>query len=257
VQPASAVVRRPSLVLLPQKVSSHLQSADAPTLTPPQPMSQRTPHTGVSTQTIRHVETAEIADVPRKTAWRGALVFSALVFVIGLVVVLALIASRGGAGQPTPTAVIVAPTVTVGEVIPTNAPVTAETAPTAIPFDVQAVPTSTARYALLISWNADNSLFVTNLTLEPFPLAPLSLSDENSIVNAAEWGLEQLQNGECVSVWRVSGNFQSPDVLCTQVGTRVPRDDARVFWSEAFNVYYADTLVATCEQNDCLVRLTG
>ena len=254
-RPASEVVRRPSLVLLPQKVHSYLQVPDGPTLTPAQPASLSTPSAGVSSETVQHPRSPEPAAAPRKTAWRGALVFSALLFIIGLVVVLALIATRGGAVQPTPTSVIVVPPATVGEVIPTSAPVTPITAPTAIPFEVEAVPTNMARYALLISWNGDNSLFVTNLTLEPFPLAPLRLSDESSVVNAAEWGSEQLQNSECVSVWRVTGDFQAPDVLCTVVGARVPRDDARVFWDEPFNVYYADVLVATCEQNDCLVRL--
>lgn len=249
VRPDSQVVRRPSLVLLPQKVHSYLEAPEQPTLTPPQPLSVSTPQTGVSTQTVKH------QDEPRKNAWRGALVFSALLFVIGLVVVLALIASRGGAAQPTPTVMSVVPSATAGEVIPTNAPVTPDIAPTAIPFEVQAAPTSSARYALLISWRDDQSLFVTNLTLEPFPLAPLRLGDGIAVVNGTEWGVEQLQNGECVSVWRVSGNFQSPDVLCTLAGVRVPRDDARVFWNGAFNVYYNDVLVATCEQNDCLVRV--
>lgn len=260
-QPASEVVRRPSLVLLPQKVHTYAQAAaEPPPNTPVQHMSASTPAAGVSTQTVAHPRSTDFAAMPPKTAWRGALVFSAIVFIIGLAVLLALIASRGGAPQPTPTldsALVDVPSATPGEVLPTSIAATAITAPTAIPFEVASVvPTGAARYALLISRQGDNSLLVMNLTLDPFPLTPLRLGTENGMVSGSEWGVEQLENGTCVSVWRGSGNYQSPDVLCTVVGTRLPREGVQVFWGGAFSVYYNDVLVATCEQDDCLVRIS-
>ncbi|MCI0352408.1 MAG: serine/threonine protein kinase, partial [Acidobacteriales bacterium] len=262
----SNVVRRPSLVLLPQKVQSHLQTAeDAPANTPAVKTTATTPPAEVPTRTAQNVpHTTEIAGTAQpKSAWRGALVFSALVFIIGLVVVLALIASRGGNTAPTPTEqaeVAVVPSETSVEITPTSVMEITEVAapttlPTEVPVEVVPVPTYTARYALLISRQGDNSLFVMNLTLDPFPLAPLRLGTDNASVSGSEWGLEQLGNGTCVTVWRTSGNFLSPDVLCAVVGTHVPRDEAQVFWGGAFGVYYNDVLVATCDQTNCLVRI--
>jgi hypothetical protein len=258
-RPVSEVVRRPSLVLLPQKVHSYLEAVEhAPSKTPSQLAHMSTPYAGAASETMQHRHLPDRADPPRKNAWRGALVFSALVFVIGLAVVLALIASRGGtptdATEDSP--FIAVPSATAGVIVPTIQAVTAIPVPTSVPFEVGAIPTSAARYALLISWNGDNSLFVTNLSLEPFPLTPLRLGEGSAVVNGTEWNAPQLENSACVSVWRITGNFQSPDVLCAVIGAHVPREDARVFWIQPFNVYYNDRLAATCDQNDCLVRVS-
>jgi serine/threonine protein kinase len=259
-RPTSDVVRRPSLVLLPQKVHTYLPPTAGATSNPPgQAANTSTPVAARASQTLTHPRSTDIAAAPRKTAWRGALVFSVVVFIIGLVIMLALIASRGGAAQQTPTSesvIVDLSSATVAEVIPTSAPASPVTAPTVISFAIASVSAGNARYALLISRNGDNSLFVTNLTLESFPLAPLRLGDGSATVSGTEWGVEQLENGTCVTVWHVPGDFLSPDVLCTVVGTHVPRDDARVFWGEAFNVYYNDMLVGTCDQDDCLVRIS-
>lgn len=263
--PVRGMVRRPSLVLLPQRVHTYLeQTAESTLQEPVSAMVTTTPAGEIPTQTApTHGLSADAVSTTRtKSPWRGALVFSAIVFVIGLGVVLALSASRGNGAVPTPTAAneaAVAPIMN-SSVAPTNiAEVTQMAAPTllptAAPAEIAAIPAYTARYALLISRHGDNSLYVMNLTLDPFPLAPLRLGTENTAIAGSEWGVEQLENGTCISVWRASGDFLPPDARCTVIGMRIPRDGAQVFWGTAFGVYYNDVLVAICEEDNCLVRI--
>jgi serine/threonine protein kinase len=263
---ASDVVRRPSLILLPQKVHAHLQTTqDAPPGPTPTKNAGTTPVAQVTTQTAQqYVSEARLTDdtPPPKSVWRGALVFSAIVFIIGLVGVLALIASRGnGGGTPTATAqsqVVVLPSATTAEVTSTHTQITVPTSqPTITPVEAAVLPTTTARYALLLSRNGDNSLYVMNMALEPFPLIPLRIGTESNMISGSAWGVETLENGACVSVWRTSGNYMSPDALCNVVGMRLLHDGAQAFWGSPFNVYYNDVLVATCETDNCLVQIPG
>ena len=265
--PVSRVVRRPSLVLLPQRVHTYLEQTAESTLNEPVSRTATTAPIGeIPTQTAptHGLSSEALPTTGTKSPWRGALVFSAIIFVLGLGIVLALSASRGNVAVPTPTAadeVAVVPTVT-SNIVSTNSAEVIVTQmagptllPTAAPVEIAAIPTYTARYALLISRHGDNSLYVMNLTLDPFPVAPLRLGTENTAIAGSEWGVEHLDNGNCISVWRASGDFLPPDALCTVIGMRVPRDGAQVFWGAAFGVYYNDVLVAMCEQENCLVRI--
>jgi hypothetical protein len=146
--------------------------------------------------------------------------------IIGLTVLLG-----GGAPPPTPTAL-------------------------ASSGDLQsAVGTSSPAFALLITKQGEDSLFVVNLSLDPFPLALLRVGDGEGAIRGENWGIATLGNGECVSTWNNSGTMQTPSVICTDVGARVFRDTANVFWRSPFNVYYGDVLVSTCDTAACVVRI--
>lgn len=132
---------------------------------------------------------------------------------------------------------------------PTRTPINTS-APTATP--TTAPPT----YNLLIAKRDDDSLFVVNLAAEAFPLEPLRLGDGAGAIDGAEWGIAALEQDDCVTAWKDSGNPRPPRGLkCNQVGERLTRDGPDRFWKSAFNVYYAGELVDTCAQEECTIRI--
>ena len=115
-----------------------------------------------------------------------------------------------------------------------------------------------AGYSLFIVKNSEDSLFVVNLSTEPFPLAPLQLGDGLSAINGTEWELETLDNNACVSAWKAQGRPQAPDGLtCANVGQRLERGGGDRFWREDFNVYYNGALLGTCTaiEDECLISI--
>jgi serine/threonine protein kinase len=111
-----------------------------------------------------------------------------------------------------------------------------------------------ATYALLIATQGDDSLFVVNRGVEPFPLGPLRLGDGKGAVNGAEWGVDTLGNGDCVAVWQDKGKAKSPAGLsCNEIGEHLTRDGKQRFWKEAFDVYYYEEKIAHCSAKGCSI----
>lgn len=119
------------------------------------------------------------------------------------------------------------------------------------------IPTQ-ASYRLLIAKRDEDGLFVVNLRTEAFPLEPLRLGDGESAINGIDWDIALLEDGSCVTVWKDEGNPRPPEGLtCSEVGERLTRRKPDRFWREAFNVYYEEELINTCEkeQENCFVTV--
>jgi len=112
-----------------------------------------------------------------------------------------------------------------------------------------------SNYDLLIARRGEDSLFVVNQTVEPFPLALLRVGDEAGAINGTEWNLELLDSGACVTAWADGGNPKPPKVTCTEVGQRLTRPRGERFWQKAFNVYYQEQLVGVCDRNQCSISI--
>jgi hypothetical protein len=123
------------------------------------------------------------------------------------------------------------------------------------------IPTG-ASYHILIAKRDEEGMFVVNRTAEAFPLEPLRLGDDGDegVVYGADWGIDVLEKDACVTVWKDENEPRPPDELeCNRVGERlVRRDKDERFWRSAFNVYYGEEKVGTCEkqQENCVVNLT-
>ncbi len=272
---ADTPVRRPSLVLLPQKVHAHLQAEPlpetAPSPTPPAAQS-------AAAVPIRPPAATVVRARPASNHWRRAILLAGALFVIGIVFILVLLRLREPSGVATadllPTAVVaatevptleasltpIAPPTTIPMVIlPTLVPTTAEP-PTFTPIVIVptlAPPTPTPqRYALLIARNGDQSLYIENIGLDPFPLSGLRLSNKQGAVTGAEWQLDHLNNGECVSIWKAMRNAKAPDVVCSVVGIRLTRSNHDTFWKASFTVTYNDAAVTTCDQDSCVATIS-
>lgn len=127
----------------------------------------------------------------------------------------------------------------------------APTAPTPVPKVPKDAPTSTSEpstgYSLLIVAQGEDSLFIVNRTEKALPLAPLYLGNKEGAINGDAWGIEVLESGACVTLWKDGGQPKAPDKLeCTQVGERLIRSGKDIFWKNPFNVSYNEFQVGTC-----------
>lgn len=109
---------------------------------------------------------------------------------------------------------------------------------------------------MLIARRGEDSLFVVNQSEDPFPLAPLRLENKTGAINGAEWGIELLDRGACVTAWRSGSNPEAPRVECTVAGERVVRQKGKRFWEKAFNIYYNKQLIGRCNQGQCQVTIS-
>ena len=121
----------------------------------------------------------------------------------------------------------------------------------------ESITTAPRSYELLIAKKKDDSLFVVNQSGEAFPLSLLSLGEGDSAISGAEWQIDLLAPGECVSAWKDTGKPKAPDVTCNEVGSRLIRGGKDRFWKSAFPVYFRGELVTTCQRESCLIEITG
>jgi hypothetical protein len=115
-----------------------------------------------------------------------------------------------------------------------------------------------ADYELLIVTNGGESLFLMNRSSQPFPLGPLFLGEDDEGVNGTEWEVNQLQPGDCVTIWRGNGRPEAPDIECEVVGARLTRRGNQIFWNNDFEVLYNDEEIGSCEEDDeeCLITFS-
>jgi len=112
-------------------------------------------------------------------------------------------------------------------------------------------------YQLLIVTNGEDSLFVVNQSAGAFPLALFRLENKQGAVDGLDWGLDRLESGACVTIWKESGKPEPPPVTCTEVGQRLTRAKREIFWKKEFQVYYQQQLIDTCakKSGECLVSI--
>ncbi|MCP4539932.1 MAG: protein kinase [Chloroflexi bacterium] len=123
------------------------------------------------------------------------------------------------------------------------------------------IPIQTSERLLLIARRNEDGLFVVNYMASDFELQPLRLGEgENKMASGDEWGIATLERGSCVTVWKDDHEPRAPDGLtCNRVGELLSRRGDKQFWKSAYNVYYNDELVGTCEneQERCIINLSN
>ncbi len=130
---------------------------------------------------------------------------------------------------------------------------TAPAQPTAAPADTSTPVT----YQLLIAMKKEDSLFMVNQSGQPIPLELLWIGNNKGEVSGTEWGLNQLNPGECVTVWKDGGKPKAPDVECNEVGEVLTREGSQRFWKDAFDIFYDDEEVAQCDSSkSCEIEFT-
>jgi hypothetical protein len=115
---------------------------------------------------------------------------------------------------------------------------------------------STTNYTIIINWFGEDSLFVLNNSAVDFPLNALTLRGGGQ-VRGTEWGIDRLGGGECVAVWKDTGNPRAANSSCALVGTRIERDGPNRFWKSNFAVVYNDIEITNCEATPCTIRISG
>ncbi|MBI1259506.1 MAG: protein kinase [Chloroflexi bacterium] len=284
-QPAPGQVRRPSLVLLPQKVHAHQQALPVPAQSNEAPSLHTTPAPAVPSPA--GVATIPVTQ-PASNSWKRALMLAGGLFLVGIVVIFALLKAREQSGAPTSEPLLTSAPATTALVIvqqvasltptptpfptmtPTILPATQEptlgapaAAPTTVPITLEAATTilsmtaAPKQYTLLIARHADQSLVIVNIGLEPFPLNNVRLSNDRGTVVGAQWQADPLNNGECVSIWKSNRKTDPSDVVCVEKGFRITLEPKDVFWKSKFTVYFSELPVATCDQDSCIIQIQG
>ncbi|MCL4302579.1 MAG: serine/threonine protein kinase [Anaerolineae bacterium] len=160
---------------------------------------------------------------------------------------------------PTETPTVPVPTDTPTLELPPATPAETPTVPAPTDTPVSELPTPTpvvpSSYNLLIARRGEDSLFVVNQSEGAFPLAPLRLENRIGAITGTEWGIELLDSGACVTVWRNDNDPKPPKVECAAAGERLTRREGRRFWERAFRIHYNEQLVGICNQNQCQVTI--
>ncbi len=285
--------RMPTTQLLslyvPDKVSKFRQNNPLPPL-PPQPApptipAQRgkEPESSASftrlTQSSNRVPAKTKRGVRRRPGWlliaSATIVITVLLCIAFMLTLLA--ANPQSEADSTPSLVAVETTaatsteVAVASIIesptPSETPVaesTVEPTPTLIPV-MTATPPVVAMATtpvdpvieLRFATNGEDSLYIMNESVVPFPLAPLAFRTVQGMVQGTEWDSTELQPQECVRVQKEEDS-DGPEVVCTPVGTIVTRDGEERFWShreDTFAVFYANEHIGDCDTSGCIMSI--
>ena len=110
---------------------------------------------------------------------------------------------------------------------------------------------------LLLAKYKDDSLFVINQSTTPLPLKPLVLISTLGEVSGEAWGIDILQEGECVTAWKDTGRPKEPAGLdCKFVGKRLEFESGKRFWIITYKVYYDEVEIGTCSssRDECKIK---
>jgi serine/threonine protein kinase len=143
-----------------------------------------------------------------------------------------------------------------------TASLTATQQPTNTPHPTE-TPTLTPTHELDLNINLllakykDDSLFVVNQSTTPLPLKPLVLISTLGEVSGEAWGIDILQEGECVTAWKDTGRPKEPARLnCKIVGKRLEFETGKRFWIITYKVYYDEVEIGTCSssRDECKIK---
>jgi serine/threonine protein kinase len=110
-------------------------------------------------------------------------------------------------------------------------------------------------------WRCDEEgcLVVANSGRQPFPMASLSLLNKDTTMSGLEWGIADLQPGQCVKVVKDENwvTRMPQDAVCTVVGHPLVREGKDRFWNNTFSVAYENKKVTDCLKKDkwCEVQI--
>lgn len=104
---------------------------------------------------------------------------------------------------------------------------------------------------LLLVKGGDDSLFIVNQSGQTLSLEDFKFGDGKASVKGKDWDVDVFEDGQCVTVWKDSGNPQAPnlDQPCQQTGKEVERKNKDRFWTETFSIYYNGEEIAECDAN--------
>lgn len=133
---------------------------------------------------------------------------------------------------------------------PTASPAVAP--PTAIPVSYQ---------LLIVRGQGNDSVIVVNQSERAFPLELFHMGNDKQGLNGTEWGVVNLESGDCVVVWKENpGNAKRrlPEGLnCQLVGNQPSRDRKDWFGERDFAVEYGGKQYGICDkdQKQCLISI--
>jgi serine/threonine protein kinase len=138
----------------------------------------------------------------------------------------------------------------------------AHPSPTSVVSPTRSNPTGTptSEFHLLLVLQKTDSLVVINQGTAGLPLALLRLGNGKDELTGDQWETKILNPGQCVFVSKKEGHKgASPQGMqCQLVGKILERGGASKFWNSAFDIYFQDVLVDSCnlEESSCTLQFS-
>ena len=186
----------------------------------------------------------------------GGLAILALICVIGLFGVILGAILRSGKGTDTPLSGVM--------ITQTRLALSATMTPqTATASDV--TPTQSSRvYELQLIRQPKAGLLLINTGPDGFVLGPLMMGHGANRVVGAEWGVEVLDSGQCVVIWKDNRKPKEAEKLeCELVGKQLETENGALFGDDEVEIYYNDIYIITCkavkkaDQDECEFQIVA
>jgi predicted Ser/Thr protein kinase len=131
---------------------------------------------------------------------------------------------------------------------------TATRLPTTTPAATLPPATSTslplAAYNMQIVKSGADSLYLVNTGPIDLPLPRLQLGNPPNEVQGAQWDLDSLPPGECVTIKVEGAKAKQPKgVDCEPIGSEVSLPRGKPFWENDFNVYLDGDFIGSCPKS--------
>jgi hypothetical protein len=135
--------------------------------------------------------------------------------------------------------------------------------PTATLAPTTATPAPTTR--LLLAYQRDDGWVLANTGDAPVPLAAFTLhrpDDGRLLFSGADWELELLQPGQCVSAWIKNARMRIPSgVRCEPTGDPLVYERKERFWTSPVAVWYEGEAAVMCQpeadEGRCTIEVGG
>ena len=111
------------------------------------------------------------------------------------------------------------------------------------------------RYKVQVAKEAKNGVFVINQGDASFPLTFLRLSNAKGAVTGEDWGIDNLEPGDCVVAWKDDHNPKEPKgIKCHQLVAQQSFEKPQRFWETKFTISYGNETLEECEDKTCLIQ---
>ena len=99
------------------------------------------------------------------------------------------------------------------------------------------------------------AIVIINQSPEPFPISDLSFSNDRNWVLDIDWGIDNIDTGDCIVIWKQTGNALPPSEDRCNLVADVPIKPP-IFWGQMIIVIFDGEKIGECDkqQNECLFQ---
>jgi hypothetical protein len=110
-------------------------------------------------------------------------------------------------------------------------------------------------YNLLVVKDGEEAMVISNQSPDPFPISELSFSNTKVGILNIDWGIDNLDVGDCVVLWKQTRNAKPPSEDGCNLVADVPVKPP-TFWGQMIILFLDSEKIGECDklQNECLFQ---